>query len=143
MNGDSLKNSPEKEGSEKGKVFMNNFFLYLPGGSRRGLNEQASADPKNEEVKKTKQFIEAMDRLLKEEFSNIDPKEILANMARSNWLVATAYSPDETTGQDKTEEEQEKLCEEARILSEDVNGKLVPLFNRLVEMGFDKGLLMQ
>ncbi|MDD2807505.1 MAG: hypothetical protein PHW95_03245 [Patescibacteria group bacterium] len=97
----------------------NNFYTYLPGGWLRDLG---GANPEQQRL------MAAIDQLLQDEFSDINGAEIAKTMAEANQSIAQAFndkgSPDQARAQFKAAEE-----------------KLRPLFNRLLELGFDADLM--
>jgi predicted AAA+ superfamily ATPase len=98
---------------------MNNFYSYLPGGRFRELN--------NDQNPEKQRLMQTIDELLKDEFPEINGLEIHNHIFKISGLILKTFS------NNVPPEERKKLFSELREVSE----KLRPLFNRLLEMGFD------
>jgi hypothetical protein len=110
---------------------LNNFYLYLPGGyyrERRGKNPQKDA------------IMDAVDGLLASEFSSINIEAIL-NSKKEMGDLAEAVFKAHKGGEELDLEALEK--QEKEIKARSGEERLIPLFKRLVEMGFDPVLLKQ
>ena len=121
----------DKTKEKKPRKFLNNFFLNLPGGIYR---DNYGKHPESTRL------MDAIDKLLKEEFPNINIQEIFENRKKANSLAMGAI---EGIKRDMPKEEQEKLLADAKIYGEKVDTALQPLFQRLVDMGFEEGFLMR
>lgn len=104
---------------------MNNFYAWLPGGYKREYYE----DDENHA-----RVIDAMDKLLAEEFTDLEVEKILHVMLKTYTTVMV------TVREGRNEEEHLSLDEKLAIAHREEE-KLRPLFNRLVELGFDPKLL--
>lgn len=115
---------PQKEGRP---VNMNNFYSNLPDGSyrkRAGSEERA-------------RVIEAIDKLLASEFSYLDVKRIRATIIEAESAFAEAFNHRPPYSQ----EEFKRATQIAGDASRKAREELRPLFDKLIEMGFDPELL--
>ena len=120
---ETLKKAKEEyRAGESNLPSMNNFWDYLPGGGSR-----YTADV----IPRRARMIAKMDRLLKEEFPQIDGEAIV----RRSLEITKEIGDLMHSGKPEVEFVPPllKLGEEARILEEQFR----PLFNRLIELGFD------
>lgn len=120
--------SPEESGVVSS---LNNFHLYLPSNAQRSIYR---ASP--EKVR----LMEAIDRLLQTEFSKIDLSEILEIDAKKDQLIKAGIEIHITGG---SEAEMDRTIQEDEALSKKKYDILLPLFNRLLELGFDKKTLLE
>lgn len=119
-------NLREKTPEGERQVPLNNFRFYLPGGAYREFPADA-------------QICSAVDTLLQTEFSELDIQQIserLGKLQRQSFNLASGYlsvikcSPEEVTALDQ------QLTKVNSTFMKECD-KLRPLFERLVEMGFD------
>ncbi len=113
-----MRETPEKQPQET-PPSMNNFYAYLPGG---WLREYYDESPEKHKL------MDAIDQLLKDEFPQINGREIASIMIEINRSIIQALNKNESSTELK---KQFKEAEE----------KLRPLFNRLLEMGFNIELM--
>ena len=107
---------------EEKPICMNNFYMLMPGGYYRQLVE----DCDDEEIR----LIAAIDDLLASEFAGLDVVAVMNNIVRVHRMIISAAE----TG---TLNDQLKVVEETIDYITGEKEKLRPLFNRLVERGFD------
>ncbi len=108
---------------------MNNFYCNLPGGHYR---EQSKNKPKRRKLFKT------IDELLNTEFTDINARELTASIYEANRLCAGALN----FGY-KTVEELQAAMERPIRMGEEAEAKILPLYRRLVEMGFHEDFLRE
>lgn len=112
---------------EKEPISLNNFYFNLPNGLYRGL----------EESDEEKKMVGAIDELLAGEFSSLDTARIYGTIMDAHRAISDALS----SGQAKTTEEVTKAIAPYVAISKEANEELRPLFNRLVELGFNPKIL--
>lgn len=118
------------ESSAEKPLNLNNFWMYLPGGIYREYNSG------NKESKQGK-IISAMDSLLENEFSTLNAAEIYQNRLKANELVkGIQHSTEEITI-----EQENIIMNQVKQICVETDAIITPLFQRLVEMGFDETLL--
>ena len=93
---------------------MNNFFMMLPGGY---LRKYRGSEPDNNEPSDKGRAMDKIDELLRDEFPDIDPREIID--IRNDYL-------DKKASQAQYDESQAKLRR---------------LYDRLIELGYDENVL--
>jgi hypothetical protein len=123
--------SPESPPTPEGEPLanMNNFHLYLPEGSHRQYQNARGA-------KMRTQVMEAMDQLLATEFSHLDTAKISQTIKDTGQAVADIVN----SGRFQSKE-LELATEPHFVASDQAREQLRPLFNKLVEMGFDPKVL--
>lgn len=126
----SEKFTPEPEAKEAIDS-LNNFYLYLPGGYYR---ERYGVNPKKDAI------MDAIDGLLATDFASIDTKAILNGKKEMDDLTQAIFKAHKG-GEELDFEALEKQEQEIRTRSKEAD--LIPLFKRLVAMGFDPVLLKQ
>lgn len=126
------------------KEDMNNFYCNLPSGHYREHN-----DPKRSELFKT------IDNLLETEFPDMNAGELAATMYEANGLYADALNGLERTFKvlqglynrktawEKASAVVEKTMEKSRRITEKAEAQILPLYQRLVELGFSEEFLKQ
>lgn len=122
------KSRPEKEQP----VNMNNFHLYLPDGYNR---QRGRAENTPEQI----EIMDAIDRLLATEFSHLDAARIYKTMLEPNRAITDGVN----SGRYKSSAELQKAVKPKEEAARLAREELRPLFNRLVEMGFDPETLGQ
>lgn len=126
-----MSESFEKELPEESEApSLNNFHMYLPS------NVQRSIYSKNPEKA---HLMETIDRLLQTEFSEIHLPEIMEIDAKKDQLIKAGMKIYSTGG---SEAELARLDQEDKALGKKKYDILLPLFNRLLELGFDKRTLL-
>jgi hypothetical protein len=126
----SEKFTPEPEVKET-ITSLNNFYLYLPGGYYR---ERYGKNPKKDAI------MDAIDGLLATEFISLDVKAIFNGKKELDEMVQNIFKAHKG-GEELDMEALEKQEQEIRTRSKEAD--LIPLFKRLVAMGFDPVLLKQ
>lgn len=136
----------KEEGSkaEEEPVRMNNFFFNLlpPDHDASFRNERHGAKDK-----KRKKLFEAIDLLLENEFSHLDIKRILEDICKEEQSIndlikiSRQYSSLEEMRKDEAHKEIFEKLDRDRKRFVEGNEELRPLFNKLLEMGFDLQLL--
>jgi hypothetical protein len=106
---------------------MNNFYLNLPGGGYRAL--EAHSNPER------KKIMDAIDQLLKTEFLHLDIQAICLAIDETGHTMADALN------RKLPPDEYRKIIQHAIETSAEAREKIRPLFNRMVELGFDPELL--
>lgn len=128
-----MKQTPERElHAEEGPPPMNNFLCYLPGGAYSG--EVYDILPKQEKV------VAAINKLLKGEFTSIDLAIISKKQNEIRALNNKALGGEGF--EDLSDEDFEEIYRRVGQLSTEIDEEIRPLFDRLIEMGFDYSLLV-
>ena len=109
---------------------MNNFYLYLPGGSYRECTGAKGA-------KERTRVMDAIDQLLAGEFSHLDAAKIYQTIIDASRAVADALN----SGRFKNTKGLDQLTKPHIEASDRAREELRPLFEKLIEMGFDPKLL--
>ena len=127
-----MKESAENKIPEKKEkpINMNNFPLYLLHG---GLYRKFYGD---EKAKEKTRLMDAIDELLVSEFSDLNVEEIMSTIQENRKIFFDAMNNPKLS-----EEERHKVMDPASKLEQEAREKLRPLFNRLIEMGFDPKIL--
>ena len=128
-----IENPTFDTGKESEPYFMNNFFCYLPGGSYRGYY--------GNDEEKTK-IMDAFDKLVAEEFTDLELNQIVADKTKARELSSQVYSRP-FDAELLPEVEEQRIMDEARALSKSVDDRIRPIFNRLIELGFKAYKLAQ
>jgi len=116
-----------KPPQEKEPFFLNNFYCFLPGGPYRSFYDSSPEKAK---------IIDAIDELLKSEFSNLDTQSIIDGQYEAGEILAELSDFDRP----KSDEQRKVLMDRLKELeatAKESDDKLRPLFDRLVEMGFN------
>jgi len=137
MNEVETTSEPEKGEVDKG---TNNFYMNLPGGWHREIN-QSNAELANQAGEKHRcnrlRLFSAIDILLANEFATIDVKAVFTLIAEVN---ETLYITLKDTYIDDFVREAFIKLNKRRLMS--VDKILEPLFKRLLEIGFERNLLL-
>ena len=99
----------------------NNFYANLPGGGYRGREDKAKLH-------------EAIDQLLQSEFADFDVGQCLEGINRGDELFSQYH---------KDGYSDKELLKQIKQQTQETEGRLRPLFERLHDMGFSYGELMQ
>ncbi len=120
---------------------MNNFFMLMPGGEYRRLLSKRLPRENDEEynryTERRKKQVEAIDKLLREEFPNLEADKICPRMLQNGRRWGKLWN--ESMEKDVLPERLREINEEMnKIRQQDLleKEKLRPLFIRLVEIGF-------
>ena len=129
-----IENPTFDTGKESEPYFMNNFYCYLPGGPYRRYYG-------GDDEEKTK-IMDAFDKLVAEEFTDIELNQIVADKTKARELSSQVYGrPFDADLLPEVEEQ--RIMDEARALSKSVYDRIRPIFNRLIELGFKAYKLAQ
>ena len=104
---------------------MNNFYYNLPGGDYR---TEYSDDPEK------KVLFEAIDCLLEAEFPDLDVEEPMQAINIANKTIG-AYFKDRS-------EEALAAAKQAEKTKSEAKDKIRPVYQRLLELGYDNSLLV-
>lgn len=102
---------------------MNNFYLNLPGGGYRALEAPSGSE--------RGKIMDTIDELLKTEFLHFDIQATCLAIDETGHAMADALN------QKLPPEEYSKVVQHAIEASAEAREKLRPLFNRMIELGFD------
>jgi hypothetical protein len=116
--------------SDEGQIpeKMNNFFAFLPGGYRRELTEDGDLEERR--------VIEVMDELLAGEFAYLDVTSLINLYNSVSEEMNTAIG-------DGTYREKEAYFDKKNMEVKAAKEMIRPLFNRMIEMGFDPVFLIR
>lgn len=129
MTSESSEIKPPKEGKP---LEMNNFYFNLPGGYYREFKGEEGAEEKTK-------IMEAIDQLLATDFSHLDATRIYRSLVEANRAKTEAVN----SRRYQTHEELVAAIRPQLEAARQAQEELRPLFNKLVEMGFDSRQLAQ
>lgn len=119
MNEETIKTPVVENEPQIKPPLMENFYSYLPGGRFRALD--------TDKYPEKQKLMQTIDELLRDEFPEINGSEIANRIFEISGLIIKSLN------NKGPREERQLLSAEIREVSE----RLRPLFNRLLEMGFD------
>ncbi len=118
-----------KEDTKKPLVHFNNFYCYLPGGLYR--------NPKLGKKQKLSDDIDIIAAKL-----GINTGEIYDKMMRGHRLVMEVITLYKEADYPEELPEADKLEKEANILREEAHIEMIPLFEALLQLGYERNELM-